>query len=172
MYTELGLSYNYMKRTFDSLDNVENQGTTLSVSLYLWEKIALELSYTNGLYVKKERESSYDINDNSQRTTTQWSDISEANLIYVFAERTATFQPYVKGGGAYIKKKQVVQIDNDAPSPAIIDAGWGPSAGIGIKMMISDSLSIRASYDVVHTPIDNSTAADDITGRVGISWIF
>ena len=170
MYTELGLSYNYMKRTFDSLDSVENQGTTGSLALYIWDQVAIELSYTNGLYVKKERESS--ASTTSQRVTTQYSDTYESDLIYVFADKKAMFQPYVKGGAAYIKKKQVIQIDNDAPFDASPSPGWAPSVGVGAKFMLSDSFGIRASYDAVRTPIDDNTSADDLTGRVGLSWIF
>ena len=171
MFIELGLSYNYMKRTFSEMDKVENQGTTGSISFYAWEQIALELSYTNGLYVKKERENS--ISDpNSQRTTTQYSDIYESNLIFVFADRKATFQPYVKGGAAYIKKKQVVQIGNLAPFEVQPKPGWAPSYGIGAKLLVTETMAIKFSYDAVRTPIDDSAAVDDVTGRVGLSWMF
>lgn len=170
MYTELGLSYNYMKRTFDELNTVENQGSTFSLSFYIWEQVALETSYTNGLYVKKERQAS--LSDTTQRTTTQRSDITELDVIYVFADRKAQFQPYVKGGMAYITKKQVVQIGNDIPFDVSPKPAWAPSYGIGAKFMLTDSFAIKASWDAVHTPIDDSTFADDITARAGISWIF
>lgn len=171
MFVEVGVSYNYMKRTFSELDKVENQSTTGSVAFYAWEQIALEFSYTNGLYVKKERESSL-TNSNSQRTTTQYSDIYESNLIYVFADKKATFQPYIKGGAAYIKKKQVVQIDNDIPFSIEPKPGLAPSYGIGMKFLLSESFAIKASYDAVRTPIDDDSMVDDITGRIGVSWIF
>jgi hypothetical protein len=171
LYTELGLSYNYMKRTFSELDKIENQGTTASISFYVWDRIALELSYTNGLYVKKEKELSLS-SSTAQRTTTQYTDIYETNLIYVFADKKATFQPFVKGGAAYIKKRQVVQIDNDVPFEVSPSPGWAPSYGAGLKILISDAFAIRGSYDAVRTPIDDSNSVDDITGRVGVSWIF
>ncbi|MFN7730222.1 MAG: outer membrane protein [Bdellovibrio sp.] len=171
LFVEVGLSYNYMKRTFSELDKVENQSTTGSMAFYAWEQIAIELSYTNGLYVKKEKETSL-TSSTAQRTTTQYSDIYEANLIYVFADKKATFQPYIKGGAAYIKKKQVVQIDNDVPFQMEPKPGFAPSYGFGMKFLLSESFAIKASYDAVRTPIDDSTAVDDITGRVGVSWIF
>lgn len=171
MYTELGVSYNYMKRTFDELNKVENQGSTLSLAFYVWDRVAIEMSYTNGLYVKKEKESSL-TSSTSQRTTTQYSDIYESNLIYVFADKKATVQPYVKGGAAYIKKRQVVQIDNDPPFEVSPTPGVAPSYGIGLKLLISETMSIKTSYDAVRTPIDDNASADDITGRVGLSWIF
>lgn len=170
LYTELGISYSYMKRAFGELDVIENQSTTASVSFYLWERVALELSYTNGLYVKKEREAS--LTDTSQRVTTQYTNMYESNLIYVFADRKATFQPYVKGGGAYIKKKQVVQIGNDPPFSLEPDPGLAPSYGVGMKILVSDSLAIRGSFDTVRTPVDDSNTVDDVTGRLGVTWIF
>lgn len=170
MFTEVGLSYNYMKRTFDELDTVENQGTTLSLSFYIWEQVALEASYTDSLYVKKEKQTS--LTDTTQRTTTQRSGVTEGDVIYVFADRKAQFQPYVKGGIAYITKDQVVQVGNNAPFSIHPAPAWAPSYGIGAKFMLTDSFAIKVSWDAVHTPIDDSTYADDVTGRAGISWIF
>ncbi len=171
LYTEVGLSYNYMKRTFSELDKVENQNTTFSMSLYLVERVALELSYTNGLYVKKEREQQ-SLNATAQRTTTQFSDVYETNLIYVFADKTAIFQPFIKGGAAYMKKKQVVQIDNDPPFEITPKPGFAPSYGIGAKFLLSEAFAIKFSYDAVRTPVDENNSVDDINGRVGVSWLF
>ena len=82
------------------------------------------------------------------------------------------FQPYIKGGAAYIVKKQVVQIAGSTPYDVSPSPGWGPSYGVGAKLMVTDSLAIKASYDAVHTPVDDHTYADDITARAGVSWIF
>lgn len=171
MFYELGISYNYMKRSFSSLDDIEGEGTTASISFYAWEQVALELSYTNSIYVKRERE--YNLTtSNAQRITTQYSDVYETNLIYVFADKKATLQPYIKGGAAYIKKKQVVKIDTTTSDPVEPKPGWAPAYGVGMKILLSDSFAIKMSYDTVQTPIDDNTTANDINGRVGLSWIF
>lgn len=171
LFIELGLNYAYKKTLFSDVDYIEQQGTTFSLSFYVWERIAIETSYTNGLYVKQEKESA-SIGNNSLRTTTQWSDIYGGDLIYVFADRKATFQPYIKGGMAFIKKRQRTQIDNAAPIEPADVTGTAPSYGVGFKVFFTEAMAIRVGYDVIQTPVDNTTTANDLNGRVGISWIF
>jgi outer membrane protein W len=171
VYTEIGISYNYKKVTFDANDNIESQGTTASIALYAWEKIAFELAYTNGLLVKKELQLAPP--STAIRTTVQNSNIYEFNIQYLLtSDRKAIFQPYIKAGVAYIVKTQQVQIDQGTPFDATPPAGWGPSGGVGLRIFFTDNLSLRVSYDVVQTPIDGGTTANDVTGRAGISWLF
>lgn len=172
LFTELSLSYNYKKTNFDEQNMTESQGTTTSISFYIWERVALEVAYTNSLFVKKESEVSTP-GSTSIRRVTQKSDIYETNLQYLLTpDRKATFQPYIKGGAAYISKRQEVQVDGDFPWEQRPTPGWGPSLGIGAKIFMTDALSLRLSYDLVRTPIDGTTTADDISGRAGISWMF
>lgn len=170
LYTELGLNYAYKKTFIDNLNNTEQQGTTGSISLYFWERVAFELSYTNSLYVKKEQNLS--ATSTSIRTTTQIADIYDLEVIYVFADRKAALQPYIKAGAAYISKRQTSQIDNNPAWSVGPYTGTAPSYGVGLKFFLTDSIALRMGYDVVTTPIDNSNSAQDINGRVGLSWIF
>lgn len=171
VYTELGINFNYKKITYDERNYTEQQGLTGSISFYLWERIGLELASTNSTVYKLEP--TYDLtNQTKERKTVQRSNIYEMNLQYLLtSDRKATFQPFVKGGVAYINKKQEVQIDQNFPYEVTPKPGFGPSAGIGMKVFLSDSLSLRFGYDMVRTPIDENTTADDITGRFGISWV-
>lgn len=171
IYTELGVSYNYKKVTYDEANNTESQGLTGSISFYLWERVGLELAYTSSTAYKIEP--TYDLtNQTRQRKTVQRSNIYETNLQYLLvADRKATFQPFIKGGVAYISKKQELQIDGDFSQEVKPKPGFGPSIGIGMKVFLSETLSLRFGYDVVRTPIDDNTTADDITGRMGISWV-
>lgn len=169
-YVELGVSYNYKKSTYDGNNNTEQQSTTGSVSFYAWEQIGIELSYTTGLYVQKSKNT---VNATSLvRTTTQYSDIYGFDLIYVIWGKPNKFQPYIKGGGAYIKKKQIVQDEGQLPGEVLPPVAWAPSYGVGFKYFLTEALAIRAGYDILHTPIDNGVAVDDIAGRIGLSWIF
>jgi outer membrane protein W len=170
MYTEVGVNYMYKKSFIDSANNIEQQGTTGSISLYFWDQIAIEISYTNALMVKKEQEVS--ATSPSVRTTSQVSDIYGLDLIYVMGDRKAAFSPYIKAGVGYIVKKQVTQIDNNTPWSAGPYDGYAPSYGVGLKIMLSDTLALKMGYDVVMTPIDNNSTAQDINGRAGLSWIF
>ncbi len=171
VYTELGVSYNYKKVTYDAANNTEQQGLTGSIAFYLWERVGLELAYTSSTAYKQEP--TYDLTQQTrERKTIQRSNIYEANLQYLLTpDRKAMFQPFIKGGVAYISKKQELQIDNDFAQEVKPKPGFGPSIGVGMKVFFTESLSLRFGYDVVRTPIDENTTADDITGRMGISWI-
>jgi opacity protein-like surface antigen len=169
LYVEAGANYNYKKSTYDSNNNFEQQSSTVSLSFYFWEQLGLELSYTNGLAIKKELAS---YSTALQTTTTQFSDIYGADLIYVLTSKQAKFQPYIKGGVAYVKKRQIIQAQGQPASEINPPPGVAPSYGVGFKYFLTESLALRAGYDVIHTPIDESTKVDDIAGRIGLSWVF
>jgi opacity protein-like surface antigen len=169
IYVEVGANYNYKKSTYDANNTFEQQASTLSLSFYFWEQLGLELSYTTGLAVKNELAS---YSTALATTTTQYSDVYGTDLIYVLAGKQAKLQPYVKGGLAYVKKKQVIQAQGQPASEIIPPAGIAPSYGVGFKFFLTEFIALRAGYDVIHTPIDESTKVDDIAGRVGLSWIF
>jgi hypothetical protein len=168
MNMELGLNYNYKKSAFDMENNTEQQSTTGSVSFYFLEQVALEMSYTSGLYVKKEKQPAFA--GAFSRTTTQYTDVYGADLIFVLSHRKAMFQPYIKGGGAYVRVKQVVQ-DEGATPWDILYSGLSPSYGAGFKFFLTEAFALRVSYDIIQTPVNNDTRINDVTGRMGISWI-
>jgi hypothetical protein len=169
MNVELGVNYNYKKSTFDASNNTEQQSSTGSISFYLWEKIALEFSYTNGLYVRKEKQPN--AVGAFLRKTTQYSDIYGADLIFILADRKSAFQPFIKGGGASVNIRQVIQDDNNNPWE-IKYSGISPSYGAGFKFFITEAFAIRTSYDAIETPVNNDVKVTDVSGRVGVSWIF
>jgi len=170
LYTELGLNYAYKKTNIDLYNSTEQQSSTGSISLYFWDRVAIELSYTNSLYVKKEQNQANVTT--SIRTTTQLADIYGLDLIYVFADKKAAFQPYIKGGAAYIAKSQRSQIDNQSPGTAGPYYGVAPSYGIGLKYFLTDSIALRTGFDIMRTPVDNTNYVEDANGRLGLSWIF
>ena len=169
IYVEVGANYNYKKSTYDANNNFEQQSSTFSLSFYFWEQLGVELSYTNGLAIKTELAS---YSQALKTTTTQYSDIYGGDLIYVLVGKQAKFQPYIKGGAAYVKKKQIIQAEGQAASEIVPSPGLAPSYGLGFKFFLTESLALRAGYDIIHTPIDENTKVDDISGRVGLSWIF
>lgn len=167
-FTEMGLNYNYKKSAFDA-DNVsEQQSATGSLAFYFWERLGVELSYTNGLYVKREKQP-----NNAGaflRETTIYTDAYGCDLIYIFADKKTAFQPFVKGGATYVKRKQVVQ-DAGTNSWDLEYKGLSPSYGVGFKLFITEAFAFRASYDILKTPVDDNTKVEEVTGRVGISWM-
>lgn len=170
MTTEVGVNYAYRKSAFDSENNTEQQSTTGTFSFYFWEKVALELSYTSSLYIKKEKQP--DFSGAYLRTTTQYTDVYGADLIFVLAsDKKASFQPYLKGGVASVRVKQVVQ-DEGQNAWDLTYTGVSPSVGIGFKLFFTEAFAFRASYDAIQTPTNNNTKITDISGRVGLSMIF
>lgn len=168
-YTSVGLKYAYKKSAFDSNNKTEQQSTTGSISFYFIESIALELSYTNGLYVKTEKQPN--TAGAFQRTTTVYSDIYGLDLIYLFATRKDRYQPYIKAGMAQVKRQQIVQDDNNTPWEIKYN-GPSPSYGLGIKVYLTTVLAIDAGYDIIQTPVDQVSRIDEANGRLGLSWTF
>jgi hypothetical protein len=159
-----------MRRTFDELNWFANQAATAGLSLYLGERVAFDLSYTNGLYVKKERESAL-MTSSTQRVTTQFTNSYDGGIIFLFADRQAQLQPYARLGVAYIKRKQEVQMENDIPFSVTPKDATAPSAGVGLKIMFGERFGIRMAVDSVQTPIDDKNYVYDFTGRFGVTWM-
>ncbi len=132
--------------------------------------MALELSYTNGLYIKKEKQPNYA--GAFLRTTTQYTDVYGTDLIWVLADKKAVFQPFIKGGAAFVRIKQVVADENSGNPWEILYNGVSPSYGVGTKFFITEAFAIRASWDALETPTTNGTKVTEFTGRMGISWVF
>ena len=106
LLTELGLSYSYQKKTYNASNYTQSDSKGASVSLYFFEKLALELSYTDAFYESQESDT------NSTRTVQQSTTIMDSSLILAFMDRKSFVQPYIKGGAAYIKKNQRVRYLN------------------------------------------------------------
>ncbi len=169
IYKEIGLNYSYKRNYFDEFNNSEQQATQASVSFYLWERIALELSYTAGLAVQKDKQPN--LLGAALRTTTSYIDAYGADLIFVFAEKTSKFQPFIKGGVAQVRRKVVIQDDGNNPWE-ILYSGMAPGYGIGCKMFITESFAIKTSYDFLQTPSNSDTSYSETNGRAGITWAF
>ncbi len=165
---ELGASYSYKKTSFDVNNYVESESPSVSLSFYLFEKLALEFSYTRGTAVKHEWAGTGYL----KRTTSQVMDVTGADLIFVMtSNRKAFLQPYLKGGVAHVKKRQTIIDEGLAPYEINNDPTVSPSYGVGVKFIITDTLGIRASWDVVQTPVEgSSTPLFDSTGKVGLTW--
>lgn len=168
VHTELGTSFSYRKTSYDKLNYTETQSTTGSVSMYFWERVGLEMSYTEGRYDKVEESASL-----AKRTSSQKMTIYGTDIVLGFSDRKSAFQPYAKVGMAYTKKELTI-IDTQSASTFEIpfEAGWAPSYGVGLKMFITQDIAIRLSYDTWTTPSGNSNYSDsnDTAGRVGITW--
>ncbi len=168
VYIEIGASYSRDRKTFDADNYTESESITGELSFYFWERLALEFSYTDATGLLKQKAGATD----NGRTTQQKTQVLGSDLIVMFADKKAFFQPFIKGGFAQIKRSQEIKIEGfDAqslePESAIV-----PSYGAGLKLMLTDSMSIKASYNIWRTPIGGDVFTNDSAMRAGISWIF
>lgn len=166
VFTELGLSYSYKKTSFSKTNYVESEMRSLSLSFYIWERVAIETSYSQGTALKKEEWNS------TVLTVTQDTKVYGADLILAFADRKATFQPFIKGGAAYIQKKQTISDGFSSPYEVNPKPGVAPSYGVGFKLKLTDTFSLTGGIDAWQTPLDDGSKNEDMASRVGISWIF
>ena len=166
-YTEVGLNYGRKTTTFDQNNSSDSESVTGSLSFYFLERVALELSYTDAYGVRKEKAYSGD----AQRTTTQKSQIMGADLILMFADKKALFQPYIKAGGAQIVREQEVKIEGLDTYKIAPETATVPSYGVGLKIPFTESFGIKLSYDVWKTPIGDGAQTDDSSIRAGITWV-
>lgn len=168
IFTEVGLTYGRKKTTFDANNNYESESTTASMSLYFAEKLALELSYTEASGMQKQQASPAD----TARTIYQKTQIAGADLIIVFADKKALFQPFIKGGAARISRRQEIKegtFDTQALEP---DVAVAPSYGFGLKIALTESFGLKASYSVWQTPIGGGAKTNDDAISAGVTWMF
>lgn len=167
VYTELGGSYGYKTQTYDQNNNNKTETSTVSASLYFWEKIALELSYTEALSIVQAKAYSSD----PQRTIQQKSTVIGSDLIFGFSERKSLFQPYIKGGVAQITRSQITKIEGQDSYSNTPETGVAPSYGVGLKISLTDAIGLKFSYDSWKTPINSDVSTDDSAFKVGFTWI-
>jgi len=163
--SELSLSYGQKKTSFDVNNYYNTESVTASMSFYFMERLAFEISYTDGTSVKEERVNS------QQQTTVQKTQVAGADLIFVLADRKAVFQPFIKGGMAQITRKQTIKIQGLLNETLEPDIATAPSYGLGCRLAITESLGIKFSYDVWKTPIGSGQTTDDNAIKAGLSWM-
>ena len=164
---ELGASANFRRSTIDDNNFQESTSYTGSLSYYFWEMSALELSYTEGeafLSVKPL--------DDTKIITTSTFKLIGVDLIITLGSQQSTLQPYVKIGGAHIEKKIVRQAEGLDASEIESPSGIVPSAGIGLKIALGRSFSIKIGLDAWTSPMGEKNKTLDYAGRAGISWMF
>lgn len=163
LVTEIGVNYGYQKKTFNPKNYYQSDSKAATVSIYFFEKFALEMSYTDSFYESQESDTS------SSRVVQQSSQVTGADLIYVLTEKSAMIQPYVKAGTAYIAKKKQVKYANADTIDIPTRNGFAPSYGIGLKFKLNERFSFKVGYDLWQTPLDDGTSTDDTSFKAGIS---
>lgn len=165
-FTELSATANYRKSSIDENNYQESVSYVGSIAYYFWELSALELSYTNG----QSTISVQPIGDIKTLTTTDF-ELTGLDLVFTLAARDDLLQPYIKIGGAYLKKRIVEQPDGLAAQVVASQDGLAPSAGVGIKIQVAKDFFIKAGVDAWSSPLKVTPIIVDYAARAGVSWL-
>lgn len=164
--TEVSISYSRKKTTFDENNYIDTESATGSLSFYFWEIFALETSYTNAIALREEKASASD----DRRTIIQTTKVVGADLIWIIS-RGGLLQPYLKAGMANLQRSQEFKIEGQSPVTLEPETAIIPSYGAGMKIMMSQTFSLKMSYDVWRTPVTDTTYTNDAQLRAGLSWM-
>jgi hypothetical protein len=166
---ELGASGNYRLSRIDDDNKQEMTSYTGTISYYFWEMSALELSYTQGKSVV-----TYMFPGETTHTyITTVFELIGLDLVLTLGDKQSVFLPYIKVGGAYIRKEIAREVEGVSgvqriPAPD----GIVPSAGIGFKIRFTQTLSLKVGVDAWTSPPDREPVTVDYAGRAGLSWMF
>lgn len=162
-FFEFGLTGNLRSSRIDKDNYTKTTSLTGSISYYFMEMSALELSYTDGVteqHVKPLGEAIL--------YTFEFQHYG-LDLVFSLASKQSSFQPYIKGGVARVKKTLYSKRDN---FPHVKDAGGSvqnlPSLGVGFKFKLTKNLAIKAGIDAWGEKDQNISDWDN-AARVGIS---
>lgn len=166
-YIELGTTANYRRSTIDSSNFQESISYTGSISYYFLESSALELSYTSGY-------SQIVVTPPGAEKITTETDFSLIGLDIVLSigSRKDAFQPYMKVGGAHITKTFFRGVEGQGKQKIGEQEGTVPSAGIGMKLRLTNTFSIKIGVDAWTSPLDEEPVTVDFAGRAGLSMFF
>lgn len=170
LVTEVGLNYSRKKNSLNSENYSDAESVTGSLSFYFWERLALELSYTDASGVRRERIAS---GANSiDLISTLSTKVYGMDLIWVLADRKALFQPYIKGGAARLERRSEVKDYNLNLTYALEpDVALVPSYGVGFKVALTQTFGLKFSYDAWKTPLGGGSYSNDDSLRAGITWM-
>lgn len=164
--TELGLNYGYRTTYFSENNSEKAESASASVSMYFWETVALELSYTNQVVNREEKFT----NDAEIRRIFQTTKYYGGDLILILADKKSLFQPYIKGGLSYFTKELELKTGSMTTQVMPKEEGSAPSYGVGLKIAFSEAMSVKLSYDTWTTNVTNVDKKDTFF-KAGLTWM-
>lgn len=168
---EFGLSGSYRQSTVDEYNKYDVKEIGASLSYYFWAQSAIELSYTTRLTVKT-------VGDVSSHTEEQIEEgFYGADFILSLADARAPIRPYLKAGAVYIHKKDFYQTLTGGGGVSTanyvpFNDGWAPSAGAGIKIGLTETMSLKLGAETWSMTLANGQKSYDYSGRIGLTWLF
>ncbi|HAG90327.1 MAG TPA: hypothetical protein DCL41_00555 [Bdellovibrionales bacterium] len=175
-FLEIGASVNYRRNSIDENNYSDTTSYTGSMSYYFWDRSAIEFSYTYGL---GKLSTKADGVGEIQRIQIAQFSMTSADLVLSLAGKEDLIQPYLKFGAGYVDKS--IFLEDELTGRRLIKTQTGivPSAGVGLKILLSKSLSLKLGVDAWTSPPDDKNAdgsdrkdSIDYAGRAGLSWMF
>jgi outer membrane autotransporter protein len=164
---ELSVSGTSKRSEIDVNNYSESESSTGSISYYFGSQSAIEISFTNGRSTNKVKPSPT-VTGYTMKTN---YGLAGLDFIWSLAPRTSAFQPYIKLGVAHVyEKNYLFQLDNDLASIIPGETGAVPSAGLGFKFLLTQTLSLKIGIDGWTSNFSNSTSTTDYASRIGLSW--
>lgn len=166
---ELGVSGSYRHSNIDRDAFDEASSFTGSVSYYFDEMSALESSYTSGASRRVIGAGS----GNDQITTMTYNMLG-LDFILTLGEKGAVLRPYLKMGAAYIMSKKIYyEYRPFGESTKEDPAALVPSAGVGFKFSLTQTLSLKTGIDAwTSRSLYDTPVTIDYAGKAGLSWMF
>lgn len=167
--SELSVSTSYRETLIGVSTKSISKSVTGTYAFYFAEMSAIELSYTSAKY---ESLTTNSLDPTKVTTQTALSQFYGLDFVFAFAGRQSSFQPYVKLGAIYMDKEYFLDPGDIASRQTDFQRGWAPSAGVGFKYKITQTLAIKFSVDAWSSPIDDDRhqTTYDTAARFGISW--
>jgi hypothetical protein len=82
------------------------------------------------------------------------------------------FQPFLKGGMAYLVRKQEIKDGTMETQTLPIDVAYVPNYGLGMKVELTESFGLKIAYSVWQTPIGGGAKTNDDSLSAGVTWRF
>ena len=177
-FIEIGGSGSYKRSNIDGDTFDEIQSLTGSLAYYFTEASAIEISYTDGTNRRVVNTTSATSTQQNSHVTSMFYKIVGLDFIYTIGGREAPIRPYIKFGANYILSKRLLDqysYDGTFFAPTIKEDSPGavPSAGLGVKFSMTQSLSLKVGVDAwTSRSVNQQPVTVDYIGRVGISWLF
>ncbi len=166
---ELGASYSIRQSTIDEDNYTKNESWTGSFAWYFLEMSAIEFSYTKGLATQSLKATA----DPAPLVYFAEVEMYGADLVVTLAKKGSFLQPFVRGGAVQIKK-QIYRKDINGQIDKYGDRidSVVPSYGAGIKIMLTETFSIKGSYDRWRSGSKDDKDTWDDAIKAGVSWYF
>ena len=172
---EIDANTSYRKSTVDDINWEEKKELGFSISYYFWAQSAIELSATTRLTIANIGSKNTSGTILSQTELQTEETLYGADFVWSLADMKASTRPYIKVGAVFIHKKSIQQELLPSPSAAIstpFKDGLAPSAGIGIKIGLTETMGIKIGLEAWNVELYDNKKQYDYAGRAGLSWMF